>query len=397
VKGARFFLPVLVLAAGALAAVALIASGPEVQRRAPEVVVPLVRVVVATPETIQHRIRTHGTVDPRTESELIPEVTGRVVWVSPALVSGGFFAHQDVLLRVDRADYEIALERARASLNRAESEHRRATRDLERSRGLAERKYASAAELDRAENIQHAAAATLREMRAALVQAERELARTELRAPYAGRVRQARVDVGQFVTRGASLATIYAVDYAEVRLPIPDEELAYLDGDLLSQSQDAEGGAEVILHARFAGRDRTWRGRIVRSEGEIDPKSRMVHVVARVEDPYGRESAAHEAPLAVGLFVDAEILGTIAEQVFVLPRASLRSGGRVLVVDAESRLRFRPVEVMRAAGESVVVAAGLQPGDRVCISPLDAPVDGMRVRVALDGESAGPEASGARS
>jgi RND family efflux transporter MFP subunit len=320
-----------------------------------------------------------------------------VVWASPALVSGGFFAKEDVLLRVDPADYEIALERARASLNRAESEDRRATRDLERRRGLAERKYASAAELDQAENIQRAAAAALREARAARVQAERELARTELRAPYAGRVREARVDVGQFVTRGASLATIYAVDYVEVRLPIPDDELAYLDRALLSESQDAEGGTDVILHARFAGRDRTWRGRIVRSEGEIDPKSRMVHVVARVEDPYGRLSAAHEAPLAVGLFVDAEILGAIAEQVFVLPRASLRSEDRVLVVDAESRLRFRRVEVLRASGESVVVAAGLQPGDQVCVSPLDAPVDGMLVRVALDQESAGPEASGAHS
>ena len=153
----RVVLPLLVLLTGAAVARVLVATGPEVERRIPEVPLPLVRVVVAQPETIQHRIRTHGTVDPRTESELIPEVSGPVIWVSPSLVSGGFFEQGEALLRIDPSDYEIARERARAALARAQSEKRRAERELERRRGLAERHYASAAELDLAENSRNVA------------------------------------------------------------------------------------------------------------------------------------------------------------------------------------------------------------------------------------------------
>jgi multidrug efflux pump subunit AcrA (membrane-fusion protein) len=136
----------------------------------------------------------------------------------------------------------------------------------------------------------------------------------------------------------------------------------------------------VILRAHFAGSEREWHGRVVRTEGEIDPKSRMVHVVARVDDPYARRADDGRPPLAVGLFVEAEILGRRAEGVVVLPRAALRSDGRVLVVDDEQNLRFREVEVLRKGRDELIISSGLAAGDRVCISPLEAAVDGMAVR-----------------
>jgi multidrug efflux pump subunit AcrA (membrane-fusion protein) len=135
----------------------------------------------------------------------------------------------------------------------------------------------------------------------------------------------------------------------------------------------------VRLHAEFAGRDRIWHGQIVRTEGEIDPRSRMINVVARVEDPYGSEP-----PLAVGLFVSAEILGRREPRAYVLPRAAIReeeSGFQVLLIDAEDRIRFRPVEVLRSEADRVVIGSGLSPGERVCVSPLGAVVEGMKVRV----------------
>jgi RND family efflux transporter MFP subunit len=212
-------------------------------------------------------------------------------------------------------------------------------------------------------------------------------------------VRSERVDVGQFVSRGQSIATLYAVDFAEVRLPVPDRELQFLAVDLDRRNgAGAEDGPEVRLHAEFAGRDRTWSGRIVRTEGEIDPKSRMVHLVARVEDPYGVHTEEQRSPLAVGLFVEAEILGREVEGVFVVPRAALRPASReapdrVLVVDAESRLRVRPVEVLRTEREQVLIGAGLAPGERIALTPLQAVVDGMAVRVAgAGGEEEAPEA-----
>jgi multidrug efflux pump subunit AcrA (membrane-fusion protein) len=138
----------------------------------------------------------------------------------------------------------------------------------------------------------------------------------------------------------------------------------------------------VLLHAEFAGRAQTWRGRIVRTEGEIDPRTRVVHVVARVEQPY-----AEDPPLAVGLFVSAEILGRRVEDAFVVPRSALRDGrdgDEVLVVDDESRVRFHPVEVLRERRGEVVIGAGLEAGDRVLVSPLGTAVDGMSVRVVGD-------------
>jgi RND family efflux transporter MFP subunit len=386
----KYVLPLLVVLVGVVGGVTLWRTGPEVSALKPEKPVPVVRVLEVAPRTVQLSVTTHGTVAPRTESDLVPEVSGPVIWVSPSLVSGGFFEAGEELLHVDPRDYEVGLERAKASLARAESEYARAGKGLRRRRGLKKQDYASAAQLDDAVNAERVAAATVREARASLAQAERDLERTEIRAPYACRIREERVDVGQFVTRGVSIAKLYAIDYVEVRLPVPDDQLAYLDLHLGRRGTVTEDASpEVVLRARFAGAEHAWRGRVVRTEGEIDPKSRMVHAVARVEDPYGRvEDDDERPPLAVGLFVAAEILGQRVANVAVLPRSAMRSGNQVLVVDGEDRLRYRQVDVLRSGRDEVVVRAGLEAGERVCVSPLEAVVEGMKVRPIRFEESA---------
>ncbi|MEE3331098.1 MAG: hypothetical protein VX246_09530, partial [Myxococcota bacterium] len=148
-----------------------------------------------------------------------------------------------------------------------------------------------------------------------------------------------------------------------------------------SDALDAPGFPSVILRAEFAGKSHSWSGEIVRTEGELDPRSRMIHVVAQVRDPYGIEApGAETAPLAVGLFVEATILGRELAEVYVLPRIALREGSRVYVVDGEGKLRFRDVEVLRIERDTVVVGAGLWSGDRVCVSALAGAVEGMAVR-----------------
>jgi RND family efflux transporter MFP subunit len=376
----RTILPIAVLIAGALVTWLLLATRPRVAGTERERRVTRGRGVDVAPRTVKLSVSTHGTVAPRTESDLIPEVSGPVVRVSPSLVSGGFFEAGDVLLEIDPRDYEVALERARAALVRAGSEHRRARKDLERRRGLADRGVASDAQMDDAENAERVAVADLREARSALEQAERDLERTRVRAPFKGRVREENVGVGQFVNRGAPVAKLYATDYVEVRLPIPDGQLAYLD---LPLARDAAGsdasGPPVRLHASFAGGDHTWMGTIERTEGEIDPRTRMVHVVARVEAPYERAEGDARPPLAVGLFVRAEIEGREVPGVVVLPRSALHGGERVWIVDDDGRLRERSVEVLRATREEVVVTGGLQTGEKVVLSPLEAAVEGMAV------------------
>lgn len=385
----KVLLPLIVLAIGALSAVAMIAARPAVSTAPPAIQPPLVRAVVAEPENVQLRVRTHGTVQPRTESSLIPEVAGRVTWVSPNLAAGGFFEAGEVLLRIDAEDHAIALEAARASLARRASEAKLAEAQLGRARSLSRQGVVSVAELDEAENLARVARAAEREAMTALKQAEMNLGRTELRAPFAGRVRQEQVDPGQFVVRGAPVATLYAVDYAEIRLPVPDGELQFLDLPLARRGEPGDrAGPAVVLRAVFAGKTHEWRGTVVRTEGEIDPRSRMVNVVAQVDDPYAREHPG-TPPLAVGLFVEAEILGKPAEGVFILPREAMRGTDRVYIVDGEGQLRFRTVDVLRADHESVLVRSGLSAGERVCVSPLEAVTDGMSVRVQEHDRRAG--------
>jgi multidrug efflux pump subunit AcrA (membrane-fusion protein) len=195
------------------------------------------------------------------------------------------------------------------------------------------------------------------------------------------------------VARGTALASLYAVDWAEVRLQVPDEALAHLGIPLDFHVSEADVGAAppVELSAKVAGRDARWRGSIQRTEGQVDPRSRMVTLVARVADPYGRQTPS-AVPLAAGLFVSARIAGRAVEGVYELPGVALRNGERVWVVDSEERLRFRPVELLRRGHDSVVIATGLRPGERVCVSPLEAVTDGMRVRVNPSASS--PSASG---
>ncbi len=438
-------LPFLLLGGAALivAMLVLVARSPEERERRDAA--PLVRVVVVEPTPYRFSVKAFGSVSPRTESDLVPQVSGEILWISPSLAAGGFFDTGDILARIDSADYRVDRETARAAVARAKSEFGRARKERNRQQSLKDRSVASESRIDDAENAYRVAEASLHEAQARLERARRDLARTELRAPYRGRVRSKTVDVGEFVARGSMIATLYAVDFAEIRLPVPDRELAFLDiplgprllardlpidndddndggndGDGGSESGENDkvgeagktgeeeaspaGGSPVALTAEFAGRLHHWSGTLVRTEAELDPRTRMVHLVVRVKDPYGLEeiaspngadeSAAHRAeespandavertaPLAVGLFVEAEIEGHAIDRAFVIPRDALREGDLVYVVDAEGRIQFRDVEVLRTERENVVVGAGLESGERICITPLEAAINGMRVRV----------------
>ena len=389
----KFILPLLVLAVGAGVAYKLISTRPEVETRKRHAPPQVVRTNVVKKQTLQLFVPSQGTVLPRTRSTLVPEISGVVVSVSPSWADGGFFESGETLLEIEASDYKLALVRAEAQVAQAEV-------------GIAREEQEAAVALKEWESLGNAgeeppplvahepqlaeARALLESARAMKRQAELNLKRTEIKAPYAGRVWQKSVDVGQYVSPGSQVARIYSVEKAEVRLPIADNELAYVDLPLDYRNDGADSATRrqlptVTLSAEFAGRKFTWEGKIVRTEGEIDPKSRRVHAVAQVKDPYGRGQDPERPPLAVGLFVNAEIKGLELEDVIVLPRHALRHGSRVLVVDADSRLRFREVEVLRIQGEEVVIAEGLENGERVCISPLEVVVDGMRVR--LEGEA----------
>jgi RND family efflux transporter MFP subunit len=349
-------------------------------------------VVTADPRSQQLTVKTQGTVRPRTESVLVSEVSGRVLSVSPSFAAGGFFEKGEVLVDIDPRDYELALVRARGAVAQArvrletEEAQAKVARDEWQELGTGENSPLATRELQVEE-----ARASLAAAGASLEQAQRDLARARIRAPFACRLRTKMADVGQFVTPGTPVANIFAIDYVEVRLPIPDEELQYIDLPMNYRGEASrQRGPTVKLYADFAGRHHEWLGRVVRVEGEIDPVSRMVHVIAQVDDPYGRVEGRDPMPLAVGLFVEADILGRQVDDVVVLPRTALRREGNLLVVDDEGRLRFRDIVVIKAGKTEVIIGAGLQPGELVCVSTLDAVTDGMKVRTRPAGAAPKP-------
>jgi len=376
------FLPLLIVVVALAVGRFLVLSKPQPQKREVELVVPVVQ--IHTVELTDQRLTviSQGTVSPRTQSVLVPEVAGRVVEVSPSFAPGGFFEAGEMLVRIDAHDYRQALVGAQSVYARAQLRLAQVEAEAELAREEWEQLgRGEASPLTLFEPQVAEARAALAAADAGVEQAQTNLKRTEVRAPYAGRVRSKQVDLGQVVAPGAPLATIYAVDFAEVRLPLPDDELAFVDLPLGYRGEnEAARGPEAILRAEFAGGIHEWKGRVVRTEGTIDPISRMIHTVVQVKDPYGR-SKVGRPPLAAGLFVEAEIVGKRVEDIAVIPRAALRPDGRVLVVDAEQRLRFREIEVLRAMNSSVMVESGLAAGDRVCTTGLSSVIDGMQVLI----------------
>lgn len=391
-----FVYPALILLVVALIVILISWMAPQAPKEILDIPLPAIQVQTVQTQPFQFRVDAQGTVVPRREGNLRPQISGEVMWLSPSLVPGGFFEEGETLLRIDPVDYAAHLETERAALARAESEAGRAQKELKRQRSLADRSVASQARIDDAENAARVSDAVLREARSRLGQAERDLERTELKAPYRGRIRSERVDPGQFVSRGESLADLYAVDYAEVRLPVPDRELGFMDISLgyrpdresRDRAFETEEGIPSIsrpppprvrLRADFAGEEQEWWGELVRTEGEIDPRTRMVTVVARVKDPYGYLNKRDGSPLAVGLFVDAMIEGIELPEAIVLPRNALQGGERVFILDADDRIHFQPIEIARAERDQVIVRAGVKPGDRVSVTPMPWAVEGMQV------------------
>jgi RND family efflux transporter MFP subunit len=376
-RSSRTLAPVLVLLAGAGGAWVLVATRPQAEAKRPPVEPPPVRVVEAVPADVELRVRSQGTVVPWAQSQLVAEVAGRVVWVSPNLASGAFFSAGEPLLRLEAFDYAAAVDAAEADRLLRESRGEHAAAELRRFEALHQKGIVSRAEVERAAAAAKGAAASLRAAAAALTRARRELERTTVIAPYDGRVRAENVDVGQFLARGTVVGTVYAVDRVEVRLPVRDEDLAHLDLPLTPAAGELPG-PEVRLRARFGGGDRIWVGRAVRTEGEIDPRTRVVHVIARVDDPFGGQGPA---PLTVGMFVEAEIIGRHRAGIIRLPRSALRPDSQVFVVDAGDRLQARPVELIGSPDyDEILVAHGLEGGERVALSLGPGFVQGTAVR-----------------
>lgn len=372
-----------VMLAGAFAALIIVSTPPQADQQPQTDEPPQVQIVTVQPQRMQMNVRTQGRVQAQTEIELITGVSGNITHVSPAFVSGGFFKKGDLLVSIDPAEYDLRVAQAQARMMEAQYQLTREEAEAEQAR----QEWQQLGEGDPSPlNLR---IPQLKEKKAKLAAEREELKnarllrqRTEIRAPFNGRVRNKTIGMGQYLNNGDVLGRIYSSDLAEVRLPLSTQELAWIDvPQWLVKSTEAKD-TQVTLTAFYQGALQTWQGRIVRSEGAIDEKTGMVMIVAQVNDPFGLRTVKPDFPVAilpVGLYVEADIEGRWLEDVFVLPAAALLKNDRVAIVDQDNRLRLRHVDVLRREREQVILREGLIPGDRIMVSGVQHPVDGIFV------------------
>ncbi len=436
----RIVLPVVVLAISMGVAFFLIKTAPPPKRSPSTPVVPVVEVLEVAPSDYQVVVNTTGTVKPHIQSDLVAEVAGPVIYISPNFTNGGFIEQGELLVRLDQAEYQYAVANTRAALSGVEArlleldttaenlkkslaieaqQLALAERQMMRHAKLRQQRTISQSTLDESEREFLLRQSSLQGLKNSLelipaqrriLQAERKLKqaqlasarlnleRTRIRAPYTGRVLERRVNVGQSVSKGSVLAAIYAVDYVEVRLPITDRDAAFLT---LPEGRAGEPQLAVTLSVSIAGRDYRWHGQIMRTEGMVDARTRQRFLIAQVDNPHAPAHDDHP-PLLVGQFVEAEIPGRLLQEVFVLPRRVARADDEVLVITADDRIERRRLDVVWRDRSSIVVRSGLSAGERVSLTSLPYAPQGSRVEISrvvrqhLEAAGRGGQPAGAR-
>ena len=385
----RVLLPAGILAGCVLFAAWLVRNPTQLDEASPEIVPVAVRVMEVRSEPTKLFVKSQGKVQAARTVNLSTPVAGTVAWISPKLEAGGYVAEDEPLLRLDSSDYEIALARSEAALRQVIAEELHARAEYERLRELGERRLASESQLQNAERLASVSAARVNEIETQLRQARVDLERTEVRAPFDAIVQSRRVELGQYANRAQNIAVMYGADEVEVRLPLAIRQLGYLDVPLDFRGEFERGVAPAVrLEGLYGGRRHVWFGRMVRTEATIDPDSNTVQSIVRVTQPREVENrqadkqqdAMNTIPLPIGLFVEASIGGREIDDIIALPRAVIRNNNQVLVVDAENKMYYREVDIFRFEEERVLISGGLTPGEIVCVSPIQAVLDGMTVQ-----------------
>lgn len=248
---------------------------------------------------------------------------------------GAFVEKGEVLFTIDPANYVANMRSAEAALAQAQANYQDAKARTEQAR-KDWKKIGKGEPSDlvlRLPQLKQAEAA-VQSAEADLMRARRDLDRTKVKANFDALIQSKMVGLGQFVNVGSQVATVYGTEYAEVRLPVPDQELAFLDVPDIDNPQQQPA---VRLVGTYAGKEQIWFGKLVRTEGVVEQTNRLTYLVAQIEDPYNLENKRdNSTPLRFGTFVRAEIAGKEREGLIALPRQALYFGNTVLILENES-------------------------------------------------------------
>ncbi len=382
-----FFLPLLVIIGSVVGFSAMSALKPEPEEKEDVVKAIPVLTDVAVSDDVTLTVNVQGEVQPRTEINLVPQVSGLVTYMSSQFIEGGRFRKGDLLVRIESAEFKLRVTQARANVAQAQTVIAR-----EKSESLLARQDWQ--DLGRSGNPtpltlrvpqMAEAEAQLASAQARLSEAELQLARTSLYAPFDGRVTIRHIDQGEFVTAGTRLGEIYSVDVMDVRLPMTNEDLRRAGLTLGYEAEGTNGGIPVTLSADIAGTMAEWQGRIVRTDSRFDKNTRVLFAYAEVRDPFGA-GASDGTPLAPGIFVKAAIDGQKLSDVMIVPRSALRGEDKVYVAK-DDILSIQTVSVLSSDRNQAILRGGVSIGDAVITSPIRGVADGMKIQVVKPGEA----------
>jgi RND family efflux transporter MFP subunit len=365
-------LPVLVLGAAGVGARGLLSSAQSSESKAQPEAAPLVELAIAQAYAGPALVEGTGVVEAEREASLSTEVSGRVKQISDHLVEGGRVQEGDVLVRVDDARYRLAIKQQRAQVKRAELEV-----EVERNAGEAARREWQVSGREppsdarrialRAPQLE-LAQANVDMTKAALQAAELDVSRSVLRAPFNATITSESVERGDLVSPGFVIARLVGTDRFVARISIPVEDLRFVQ----------VGGTAAVTQRLDDATIVTRTAEVLRVVSELDPESRTARVLLGIDNPL--DPPAGELPLYVGAFVTARIEGGALDQAARIPRSAVFEGNRVWIVDDEGRLRPRALTIAFGDSETVVVSKGVAADERVVITTLTEPFEGMLVR-----------------
>ena len=381
-------LPVAVVLAAIIVAVVINNIEPEIRKHAHHKKPMLVETMVLKPQNWSATIKTQGVVEPRTMSVLTSRVSGEVVWVSNELRSGGFFEKGDTLLKIEKIDYELAIKTAEAALVEARflyQEEQAQSKQAVLNWARLGRKQAPTDLVLRKPQLAKATAAVA-SAQASLLRAKLDLKRTVIKAPYAGRVLEVYVDLGQYISGNKELLKLFAIDRVEVRLPLSESQREQLDlpsfyrGDSIAQNKV---DYPIRIKARIGGEVHEWKGMLNRVEGSVNLDTRQQYIVAIVDKPF-QENDQHRPALEIGQYVEAELAGRVNDKVFLIPRSAVQGEGQIMLVDKDKRLQRKSIKALVEQGDFIVVRDGVTAGDRLCVSYIPFASNGTLVRLSSE-------------
>ncbi len=388
----KFILPIIVIVASVGIASVILGNPPESKRQAPKRVAQLnVDVKTIVPENFTVKIESYGTVKPRTQSILYPQVSGQIVNISEKFQAGGFFNKGDVLVELDDRDLKAEVAIARSNLFNAKQSFSEEQARVEQAKQdwlrLGNKEQAPALVMREPQIL--AAQAKVDSAQASLNKAELALERTKILAPFAGRILTKNVDIGQLVSSGTKLAEIYAIDYVEIRLPLKNKDLPYIDLPENTRLTETQLQPEVRFNSSLI-KDQYWQGKVVRTEGAYDTNSQQLYVVAQIDDPYGVD-VANGMPIKIGQYVSAEILGKTVKNAITIPNKAIYQGSYVYVVDGDI-LKRKEIKISWQNDQVAIIEHGLIDGELLVLTPLGQVTSGTLVAInERDGQHVGKQ------